>query len=70
MKGLENLPFAECYKETTFYQIGGIPVPFIHINHLIANKKAVNRDKDKLDVINLEKIKKLQEEAAQTPPTL
>ena len=37
-------------------------VPFLHINHLIANKKAVNRPKDQLDVIYLEKIKQIQEE--------
>jgi len=70
MKGLEDLSFAECYKEATFYDIGGNSVPFINISHLIANKKAVNRDKDKLDVIYLEKIKRLQDEAGKTPPTL
>jgi hypothetical protein len=34
--------------------INGIVVPFLHINHLIANKKAVNRPKDQLDIIYLE----------------
>ena len=36
--------------------------PFLNINHLIANKKAVNRPKDQIDVIELEKIKKLRED--------
>lgn len=40
--------------------IDGVQVPFLHINQLIANKKAVNRDKDQLDVIALEKIQKIQ----------
>ena len=39
-----------------------IKIPFLHINHLIANKKTVNRPKDQLDVIYLEKIKKPRDE--------
>lgn len=41
--------------------LDGIIVPFLHINHLIQNKKAVNRPKDQVDVIYLEKIKKILE---------
>ena len=39
-----------------------LKIPFLHINHLIANKKAVNRPKDQLDVIYLEKIKQIRAE--------
>ena len=39
--------------------IDGVHVPFLHINQLIANKKAVNRPKDQLDIIELERIQKL-----------
>ena len=42
--------------------IENIKIPFLHINHLIANKKAVNRPKDQIDVIELEKIKLLRKE--------
>ena len=42
-----------------------IKVPFLHINHLIQNKKAVNRLKDQLDVIYLEKIKQILDEEEQ-----
>jgi hypothetical protein len=38
-------------------------VPVLHLNHLIANKKAVNRPKERLDVFYLEKIKELREES-------
>ena len=62
MKGLENLSFSECYDLALVEDLNGIEVPFLHINHLIANKKAVNRPKDQLDVFFLEKIKKLREE--------
>lgn len=41
----------------TIYEI---EVPFLQINQLIANKKAVNRGKDQVDVIELELIKKLR----------
>ncbi len=62
MRGLEGLTFSECLNMASIADIDGLQVPFLHINHLIANKKAVNRPKDQLDVIYLEKIKKLQEE--------
>lgn len=45
-------------------EIDDIKVPFLHINHLIANKKAVNRPKDQMDVIYLDKIKKCLDEKA------
>ncbi|TYP98506.1 hypothetical protein BC792_101163 [Sphingobacterium allocomposti] len=41
--------------------IEGVRVPFLHINQLIANKKAVNRPKDQIDVQALEEIIKLRE---------
>lgn len=57
MKGIENLSFDECLKMASFADLDGIRVPFLHINHLLANKKAVSRPKDKNDIIELEKIK-------------
>lgn len=35
----------------------GISVPFLHISQLLANKRAIFRPKDQLDVLELEKIK-------------
>ena len=65
MKGLESFSFAECYAIALFADLNGIQVPFLHINHLIQNKKAVNRPKDQIDVIYLEKIKQIIEEEQQ-----
>jgi hypothetical protein len=62
MKGLEGLSFEECLTKASIANIDDIRVPFLHINHLIINKKAVNRPKDQLDVIYLEKILKLRDE--------
>ena len=62
MKGLEEFSFDDCLQLASIAEIENVSVPFLHINHLIANKKAVNRPKDQVDVIYLEKIKKLREE--------
>ena len=62
MKTLENYNFEECLSVASIANIDGIKVPFLHINHLIANKKAINRHKDQIDVIELEKIKELRKE--------
>ncbi len=59
MKGLENLSFEACYQMAFTADLNSIKVPFLHIDHLIQNKKVVNRPKDQLDVIYLEKIKQL-----------
>ncbi|HEX7755858.1 MAG TPA: nucleotidyltransferase [Niabella sp.] len=64
MKGLEGYTFEQCLKFAGTAEIDAIKVPFLHINHLIANKKAVNRPKDQIDVIELERIKKILEEQA------
>ncbi len=63
MKGIENEPFEACFEKASVVNIAGVKIPFLHINHLIANKKAVNRPKDQLDLIQLEKIKKIRENA-------
>ena len=62
MKGLEGFSFDQCRELASKADIDGVAVPVLHINHLLSNKKAVNRPKDQLDVIYLEKIKKLLEE--------
>ena len=59
MKGLEDLPFDDCYQKAEVAVIEDVEVRFLHINHLIQNKKAVDRSKDRIDVEYLEKIKNL-----------
>ncbi|MES1226087.1 MAG: nucleotidyltransferase [Bacteroidota bacterium] len=58
LKGVD-LSFDECLKMAPVAEIEGVMVPFLHINHLIQNKKIVNRPKDQIDVMELEKIKKI-----------
>ncbi len=66
MKGLEGYTFSECLDMASIAEIEGVAVPFLHINHLIANKKAVNRPKDQLDILYLEKIKEIQRKNSDT----
>jgi hypothetical protein len=61
MKGLENISFAECLAMASVADLDGVEVPFLHINHLIENKRIVNRPKDQIDVIELEKIREFRE---------
>jgi len=60
MKGLEEWSFEECLSQASVAELEGIRVPFLHINMLIINKKATNRPKDQIDIIELEKISKLR----------
>jgi hypothetical protein len=62
MKGLEDLTFGECLAKASVADLDGVEIPFLHINQLIINKKAVNRSKDQIDIIELEKIRRLREE--------
>ncbi len=58
LKGID-FSFDECFNLAPVAEIEGVMVPFLHINHLIENKKIVNRPKDQIDVMELEKIQKI-----------
>lgn len=60
MKGLEGYTFDESLQMASIADIDGVKIPFLHINQLIANKKATNRPKDQIDVLTLEQIRKLR----------
>lgn len=62
LKGLEDSSFDEAFNLASKADILDVNVPFLHINQLIQAKKAANRPKDQIDVMALEKIKKLREE--------
>jgi len=62
MVGLEGYSFNDCLDKASIAEIENIKIPFLHINQLIANKKAINRPKDQIDVLELEKIKLVRKE--------
>ena len=65
MKGLEGFGFDTCLRQANIADIEDVRIPFLHINHLIANKKAVNRTKYQLDVIYLEQINALEKDSSE-----
>lgn len=60
MKGLEGYTFDECLGMASIADIDDVSIPFLHINQLIENKRAVNRPKDQVDVLALEHIRELR----------
>lgn len=60
LKYYKEEKFNECYTYANEALIGNAPLKFLHINQLIAEKKATNRFKDLADIEELEKIKKLK----------
>ena len=62
MKGLENYSFEQCLEIAAIAELSGAQIPFLHINQLITNKKIVDRPKDRVDVIALEKIQQIREQ--------
>ena len=61
LKGFDQLRFDECYAIAPEAIVEDVRVKFMHINQLIEAKKAAGRQKDLMDVEELERIKK-------TPP--
>lgn len=57
MIGVEEYSFDECLQLAYIADLDGVLVPFLHINQLLANKKAAFRPKDQIDIVELEKIK-------------
>jgi Nucleotidyl transferase of unknown function (DUF2204) len=57
---IDGVNFDDCFKNKKILEVDGLIINFISYNDLILNKKATGRDKDLLDIINLEKANKLK----------
>jgi hypothetical protein len=57
IKGFEQETFEACLSYASTAIIFDIPIKFLHINQLIESKKACDRPKDRIDVMELERIK-------------
>ncbi len=55
VKGLGKENFNECFELAAVSDILGIPVRFLHYNHLIRSKEAANRPRDQWDIEELKK---------------
>ena len=57
LKNYSQLDFEECYSLAVRARISDVEVPFLHLNHLIAEKRASSRGKDLIDAEELERIR-------------
>jgi hypothetical protein len=57
LKGFKNSAFDSCLQAASVAEIEGISIPFLHINHLIAEKEATSRPKDQIDLLEPKKIR-------------
>ena len=55
MVSVKGLNFDECFEQSIFFEDDGLSIRTIHINNLIAAKKASGRSKDLDDLENLNK---------------
>jgi hypothetical protein len=60
LKGFDQSTFDDNYELTDTAILYDIPIKFLNLNQLIEAKKASARNKDLIDIIELEKIKKLK----------
>lgn len=60
LKNYTQLDFDECHRLAVRAEILNVEIPFLHINHLIAEKRATGRSKDIIDADELERIRERQ----------
>lgn len=56
LNAIDGVTFDEAYKMAIEYEEEGVKMKVMHINHLIQNKEASGRDKDRDDAAALKKI--------------
>ena len=54
---IDGIKFKEAYKNRVIQNLDGLKVPILHIDDIIKNKAASNRTKDKIDILELKKLK-------------
>lgn len=53
LTSIDGVDFVEAYKDKEQVELEGLMIPFLSKGHLIQNKEATGREKDKLDVRQL-----------------
>jgi hypothetical protein len=62
IKGFPQTSFDDCYEKSSTAILYDISIKFLNLNQLIEAKKASSRDKDLIDIKELEKIKSKQKQ--------
>lgn len=57
LTSIDGVEFDDAYPERAETLLDGVRVPFLGLSHLIQNKRATGREKDKLDVSRLEALR-------------
>jgi hypothetical protein len=57
LTGIDGVTFEQCYQSKAEWEIGNRKVPFIGFDHLLKNKAASPRAKDKIDLEELKRIR-------------
>lgn len=57
---ITGISYEEADKQKIIGEVNGLSIPVLHLNHLILSKISNERLKDKMDVEELQKIKKLK----------
>lgn len=60
MTFISGVDFNDAWEQKTVTILEGIPIPFIHLQHLIISKISTGRVQDKLDVEKLQQIQELK----------
>ena len=60
MTAVSGVNFEEAWAQKVIADIDGIDISFIHLNHLVISKITTGRAKDKNDIEQLQKIRKLK----------
>jgi len=62
LTGIDGVTFDRCRSDRILVNISGLEVPFIGFDSLVANKAASPRNKDKIDIEELTRLRNLQRE--------
>jgi|ERR1019366_4562587 predicted nucleotidyltransferase len=60
MTYISGVDFTDAWEHKTVAKLEGIPIPFIHLQHLIISKITTGRPQDKIDIEKLQQIQKLK----------
>jgi hypothetical protein len=58
LTGIDGVTFEQCHAGRTYFDDGGLRIPFIGFEQLLLNKAASPRGKDKIDLEELLKLKR------------
>ena len=60
LTGIDGVTFEQCRKDRIYFSDSGMKIPFIGLDSLLANKAASPRNKDKIDLDELTRIRELR----------